>query len=37
MLDELIGVRYLNLVVLSLDKAGRKEMVRAGKLLEVLL
>jgi glucosyl-3-phosphoglycerate synthase len=36
MLDELSGARYLSLVVLSLGKAGRKEVAKARKLLEVL-
>lgn len=36
MLDELCGARYLSLVVLSLGKAGRKDLAKAAKLLEVL-
>jgi glucosyl-3-phosphoglycerate synthase len=36
MLDELSGAHYLSLVVLSLGKAGRKDLAKAKKLLEVL-
>lgn len=36
MLDELSGAHYLSLVVLSLGKAGRKDLAKARKLLEVL-